>query len=66
MSTSFAIWQMKLYRHDPLGIEVAISYVARQLTEWQNMNILAAGLELGFESQEIVSRLTFPEEQQKP
>lgn len=63
MSTDFSVWQMKLYRHDPLGIEVAISYVARQITEWQNMNILAAGLELGFEPEEIVSKLTFLEDQ---
>ncbi len=65
MSKDFALWQMKLYRRDPLGIEVAISYIAHQLTEWQNMNILAAGLELGFEAGDIVSRLTFMEEQKK-
>lgn len=65
MSKDFALWQMKLYRQDPLGIEVAISYIAHQLTEWQNLNILAAGLELGFEADDIVSRLTFMEEQGK-
>jgi len=65
MSADFALWQMKLYRQDPLGIEVAISYVAHQLTEWQNMNILATGLELGFKADDILSRLTFMEEPKK-
>lgn len=65
MSSDFTLWQLKLYRHDPLGIEVAISYVARQITEWQDLNVLVAGLELGFEPEEIVSRLTFADDKDK-
>ena len=54
---AFWKWQSFLYRRDLLGCEVAISYLARLLLEWQNLNILAVGLALGHSSSEISRRI---------
>lgn len=54
---AFWRWQTSLYRRDLLGFEVAVSYLARLLLEWQNFNILAVGLALGHNPEGIASRL---------
>lgn len=54
---AFWRWQSFLYRRDLLGCEVAISYLARLLLEWQNLNILAVGLALGHPATEISRRI---------
>lgn len=54
---AFWRWQTFLYRRNLLGFEVAVSYLARLLLEWQNINILAVGLALGHNPEGIASRL---------
>lgn len=44
LHNEFLRWQIGLFRTDILGIGVAISYMARQVLEWRNMEILAVGL----------------------
>jgi len=56
-NTAFWRWQSFLYRRNLLGCEVAISYLARLLLEWQNLNILAVGLALGHPAAEISRRI---------
>jgi V/A-type H+-transporting ATPase subunit C len=48
---------MGLMRKNPLGIEVAIGYVARQITEWQNLNTIVVGAALGLSPDGIFERL---------
>ncbi len=50
-------WQMKLFRSNPLGIEVAMGYMARQLVEWENLNLLSVGLAMNLPSEELIARL---------
>lgn len=50
-------WQMNLFREDPLGIQVAIGYVAKQLVEWENLNLLSVGMAMGLSSQNLLNRL---------
>jgi V/A-type H+-transporting ATPase subunit C len=54
---AFLQWQIGLMRKNPLGIEVAISYVARQITEWQNLNTIVVGAALGLSPEGIFERL---------
>ncbi|NCC95369.1 MAG: hypothetical protein EOM02_00865 [Synergistales bacterium] len=44
LQNEFLRWQIGLFRSDILGIGVAIAYMARQVLEWRNMEILAVGL----------------------
>lgn len=44
LQIDFLKWQIGLFRLDILGIGVAIAYMARQILEWRNMEILAVGL----------------------
>ena len=57
MQRQFLKWQRQLYRANPLGIEVSLGYVARELTEWENLNLLAVGMASGVESEELIKRL---------
>ena len=50
-------WQRKFFRRDPLGIAVAIGYVAKELIEWENLNLISVGLAVGMEDKEIEQRL---------
>jgi V/A-type H+-transporting ATPase subunit C len=54
---AFLQWQMGLMRKNPLGIDVAIGYVARQITEWQNLNTIVVGVALGLSPEGIFERL---------
>ncbi|NLI96582.1 MAG: V-type ATPase subunit [Synergistaceae bacterium] len=56
-NSAFWRWQSFLYRRNLLGFEVAVSYLARLLLEWQNINILAVGLALGHSPDGIAGRL---------
>lgn len=44
---SFWLWQLDQKKSDPLGIGVPIGYIAKQLLEWRNMDILSVGLSAG-------------------
>ncbi len=44
LQMEFFRWQMDLFRLDILGMGVPVAYMARQLLEWRNMEILAVGL----------------------
>jgi len=57
ISVSMWIWQMQLFRTDPLGIQVSIGYIARQLVEWENLNLLAVGIAMGLSHENLISRL---------
>lgn len=50
-------WQKKLYRTNPLGIEVALGYVAMYLIEWENLNLLAVGLASGMDPDSLLNRI---------
>jgi V/A-type H+-transporting ATPase subunit C len=50
-------WQKKLYRSNPLGIEVALGYVAMYLIEWENLNLLAVGLASRMNSEDLLKRI---------
>ena len=50
-------WQISLRRKDPLGIEVAISFIAHQLVEWRNLDSLVVGVSMGFEGDAILEKL---------
>ncbi|MBN1332408.1 MAG: V-type ATPase subunit [Synergistales bacterium] len=50
-------WQRKYFRKDPLGIAVAIGYVAKELIEWENLNLISVGLAVGMKEREIFERL---------
>lgn len=50
-------WQMKLYRVDPLGIEVPMGYVARQLVEWENLNLLCVGMAMNMSADQLMERI---------
>lgn len=57
LNRAFWKWQSFLYRRNLLGFEVAVSFLARLLMEWQNLNILAVGLALGHPQKEISRRI---------
>jgi V/A-type H+-transporting ATPase subunit C len=57
LNRAFWKWQSFLYRRNLLGFEVAVSFLARLLMEWQNLNILAVGLALGHPGKEISRRI---------
>jgi V/A-type H+-transporting ATPase subunit C len=50
-------WQISLRRKDPLGIEVAIAFIAHQLVEWRNLDSLVVGVSMGFEGDAILEKL---------
>ena len=53
----FLFWQIYQRRKDLMGIGVAIAYIAMQLVEWQNLNTISVGLQIGMSSDQILSRL---------
>ena len=55
----FGVWEWLrgLYRADPLGIEVLMGYVAMELIEWHNLNIIASGLSFAMSPEHIYGRL---------
>ncbi|HDQ93657.1 MAG TPA: hypothetical protein ENN89_05980 [Synergistetes bacterium] len=50
-------WQMSLRRIDPLGIEVAVAFIARQLVEWHNLNALVVGVDMGLSVESIMGKM---------
>lgn len=50
-------WQLQLFRTNPLGIEVAIGYMARQLVEWENLNLLSVGMAMEIAPEDLMARL---------
>ena len=58
---SFWLWQMSKKRKDPLGIEVAIGFCAQQLVEWQNLNALVVGIDMGLPVDSIMKKMIIPE-----
>lgn len=50
-------WQIAQRRKDPLGIEVATAFIAHQLLEWQNLNALVVGVDMGLEVDTIIDKL---------
>jgi V/A-type H+-transporting ATPase subunit C len=50
-------WQISQRRKDPLGIEVALAFIAHQLVEWQNLDSLVVGVSMGFEGDAILDKL---------
>ncbi|HOO64437.1 MAG TPA: V-type ATPase subunit [Synergistaceae bacterium] len=57
LSRSFLRWQASFLRRNPLGIEVAMGYVARQVAEWDNLNYIVTGLALRYPKDKIRQRL---------
>ncbi len=62
LSDTFTLWQCSMLRKNPLGIEVAMGYAARQILEWNNLHITSVGIAMGFSASDIMLRLTFPGE----
>ncbi len=56
----FWLWQILQRRKDPLGIEVSIAYIAHQLVEWQNLNALVVGVDMGLEVGSIMEKMVIP------
>ncbi|MDO9508530.1 MAG: V-type ATPase subunit [Thermovirgaceae bacterium] len=56
----FWLWQISLRRRDPLGIGVAIGYCAHQLVEWQNLNALVVGIDMGLGVDSIMDKMIIP------
>lgn len=61
----FLLWQISLRRKDPLGIEVAIGFCAQQLIEWQNLNALVVGIDMGLSVGSIMEKMIIPGENPK-
>jgi V/A-type H+-transporting ATPase subunit C len=59
LNRSFLRWQASFLRKNPLGIEVAMGYVARQVAEWDNLNYIVTGLALNYGEEKIRPRLLF-------
>lgn len=57
LHAAFLQWQTGLMRKNPLGIDVAMSYVAKQITEWRNLNTIIVGTALNLSREGIVERL---------
>ncbi len=57
LNRSFLRWQASFLRRNPLGIEVAMGYIARQVAEWDNLNYIVTGLALNYPAEKIRSRL---------
>ncbi len=55
LQEKFVRWQLEQRTYDPLSIGMAIAYMARQMVEWRNLNILAVGLASGLEADKIRS-----------
>lgn len=53
LQNEFLKWQIGLFRADILGIGVSMAYMARQILEWRNMEILAVGLSATLPSDRI-------------
>ncbi|MCF7935862.1 MAG: V-type ATPase subunit [Synergistales bacterium] len=53
MQVAFWRWQITCFRGDPLGIDVLIGFVARQLVEWQNLSTIAVGIVMGHTEEQI-------------
>jgi hypothetical protein len=43
-----------------LGIEVSIAFIAHQLVEWQNLNALVVGVDMGLEVGSIMGKMVLP------
>ncbi len=56
----FLLWQISLRRKDPLGIEVAIGFCAQQLVEWQNLNALVVGIDMGLGVDAVMDKIIIP------
>jgi V/A-type H+-transporting ATPase subunit C len=56
----FWLWQISQRRKDPLGIEVSIAFIAHQLVEWQNLNALVVGVDMGLEVGSIMGKMVLP------
>ena len=54
---AFFSWQEELYRKDLLGIDVTVGYVARVLSEWRRLSLIAVGLSMGLSDTEIERHL---------
>jgi V/A-type H+-transporting ATPase subunit C len=50
-------WQISLRRIDPLGIEVAVAFIACQLVEWHNLNALVVGIDMGLSVESIMEKM---------
>lgn len=57
LQKEFWIWQVSLFRRDPLGFEVPFGYIAKALAEWSNLNMIAIGIAFGLHPDEIIGRL---------
>lgn len=55
---AFSSWQEGLYRKDLLGIDVTVGYVARVLSEWRRLSLIAVALSMGLSDREIGRHLT--------
>lgn len=58
---NFWLWQISQKRKDPLGIEVAIGFCAHQLVEWQNLNALVVGIDMGLPVDSIMDKMIISE-----
>jgi V/A-type H+-transporting ATPase subunit C len=56
----FWLWHISQRRKDPLGIEVSIAFIAHQLVEWQNLNALVVGVDMGLEVGSIMGKMVLP------
>ena len=57
LERQYLLWQMKLRREDPLGVQVIISYRARLFCEWRNLMTIVSGLQSGLDRAALQSVL---------
>lgn len=50
-------WLRNLFRANPLGIEVLMGYMAMELIEWHNLNVVVSGLSFSMSPEHIYGRL---------
>ena len=53
----FLRWLMTLRHEDPLGVQVMVSYMARQFCEWRNLMTILAGIQSKLDSAVVRSVL---------
>ncbi len=61
LEKQFFAWQLAQRRVNPLGIHVAMAYMARQLLEWRNLGIILVGLQSSVDRQILLRGLTLLE-----
>ncbi len=61
LERQFFAWQLAQRRLNPLGIQVSLAYMARQLLEWRNLGIILVGLQSPIDRRVLYRGLTLME-----